>query len=123
MAAASLVGCSFCLDFNYFKAHNKGLDVDKAREVPRVARVRRLHAAGARRAGVRRGDEPDAADGDRRAVGRGCSTQLGAPALVELTASIAAANMVSRANVALGIESQGFAAACGLQPLATRRRE
>ena len=28
--------------------------------------------------------------------------------------------MVSRANVALGIEAQGFAAACGLQPLATR---
>ena len=45
--------------------------------------------------------------------------QLGAPALVELTAIIAAANMVSRANVALGIESQGFSAACGLPPLAT----
>ena len=45
--------------------------------------------------------------------------QLGAPALVELTAFIAAANMVSRTNVALGIKSQGFAAACGLQPLAT----
>ena len=27
--------------------------------------------------------------------------------------------MVSRANVALGIEAQGFAAACGLKPLAT----
>ena len=27
--------------------------------------------------------------------------------------------MASRANVALGIESQGFSAACGLPPLAT----
>ena len=45
---------------------------------------------------------------------------LGAPALLELTATIAAANMVSRANVALGIESQGFAAACGLKPLRPR---
>jgi hypothetical protein len=44
--------------------------------------------------------------------------QLGAPALLELTASIAAANMASRANVALGIESEGFSAACGLTPLA-----
>jgi len=29
MATASLVGCSFCLDFGYFHAHNEGLDVDK----------------------------------------------------------------------------------------------
>ena len=35
MAAASLVGCSFCLDLGYFTAHNEGLDVAKAREVPR----------------------------------------------------------------------------------------
>ena len=26
MAAASLVGCSFCLDLGYFAAHNEGLD-------------------------------------------------------------------------------------------------
>ena len=35
MATASLIGCSFCLDFGYFQAHNEGLDVNKAREVPR----------------------------------------------------------------------------------------
>ena len=35
MAVASLVGCSFCLDLGYFQAHNEGLDVTKAREVPR----------------------------------------------------------------------------------------
>jgi alkylhydroperoxidase family enzyme len=35
MATASLIGCSFCLDFGYFQAHNEGLDVAKAREVPR----------------------------------------------------------------------------------------
>src|SRR5215212_5086009 len=34
-----------------------------------VARVGRVHAAGARRDGVRRSDEPDAADGHRRVVG------------------------------------------------------
>src|SRR5438094_123339 len=35
MAAAGLVGCSACLDFNYFMAHNRGLDEAKIREVPR----------------------------------------------------------------------------------------
>ena len=35
MAAAAEIGCSFCLDLNYFMAHNKGLDEVKARKVPR----------------------------------------------------------------------------------------
>jgi alkylhydroperoxidase family enzyme len=45
--------------------------------------------------------------------------QLGASGLVELTAFIAAANLASRTNVALGITSQEFSTSCGLQPLAT----
>ena len=47
-------------------------------------------------------------------------SQLGDAALVELTAVIAFANFTTRPNVALGIESDGFAAACGLKPLAER---
>ena len=35
MAVAALVGCSWCLDFNYFHAHNEGLDEVKASKVPR----------------------------------------------------------------------------------------
>ena len=35
MAVAAQVGCSWCLDYNYFEAHNKDLDMDKAREIPR----------------------------------------------------------------------------------------
>lgn len=35
MAAASHVGCSFCLDSHYFLAHNEGLDEAKASDVPR----------------------------------------------------------------------------------------
>lgn len=34
MAVAAQVGCSWCLDFNYFEAHNRDLDMVKAREVP-----------------------------------------------------------------------------------------
>ncbi|ABG92698.1 conserved hypothetical protein [Rhodococcus jostii RHA1] len=43
---------------------------------------------------------------------------LGPAALVELTAFIALANLMTRTNTAFGIESQGFATACGLKPLA-----
>jgi len=43
---------------------------------------------------------------------------LGAPALVELAAYVALANLYSRTNTAFGIESQGFAASCQLRPLA-----
>ena len=46
--------------------------------------------------------------------------QLGDPGLIELTAVIAFANATTRSNVALGIEADGFAEACGLEPLAPR---
>jgi hypothetical protein len=45
--------------------------------------------------------------------------ELGAPALLELTARVGAMNMTARGNVALGIRSQEFSASCGLPPLAT----
>ena len=38
--------------------------------------------------------------------------QLGEPAMVELTTYIALANLYSRSNVAMGIESQGFSTVC-----------
>ena len=45
---------------------------------------------------------------------RSCSTELGAPALVELAARVALMNTAARMNIALGIHSAGFSAACGL---------
>jgi alkylhydroperoxidase family enzyme len=47
-------------------------------------------------------------------------SDLGAPALLELTARVGAMNMTARGNVALGIRSQEFSASCGLPPLAAR---
>ena len=35
LASAGTIGCSWCLDFGYFMAHNEGLDLAKVREVPR----------------------------------------------------------------------------------------
>jgi hypothetical protein len=44
--------------------------------------------------------------------------ELGEAAVIELTAFIALANMNARGNVALGIESEGYADSCELKPLA-----
>ena len=44
---------------------------------------------------------------------------LGPAALVELTMYIALANLYTRSNTAIGIESQEFSAACALKPLAS----
>ena len=46
--------------------------------------------------------------------------QLGPAGLIELSTVIGFANLTTRSNVALGIESEGFAAACGLKPMAER---
>lgn len=117
MAVASLIGCTFCLDLGYFMAHNEGLDVAKAREVPRwresdvftpLERDVLEYAEAMSRTPPAVTDELSARLLDR----------LGAAALVELTAWIALANQAARTNVALGVEAQGIAAACGLAPLA-----
>jgi alkylhydroperoxidase family enzyme len=46
--------------------------------------------------------------------------ELGSAGLVELTARVGFMNLSARSNVALGIRSEEYAEACGLQPLATR---
>jgi alkylhydroperoxidase family enzyme len=117
MAVAALIGCSFCLDLGYFQAHNEGLDVAKAREVPRwresdvftpLERDVMAYAEAVTQTPPAVTDELSA-----RLLG-----ELGPAGLIELTAWIGVANQFARTNVALGIEAQGFAAACGLAPLA-----
>ena len=117
MAVASLVGCSFCLDFGYFNAHNEGLDVDKAREVPRwrVSDVfTPLERDAMEYAEAMTVTPPTVTD----ELSARLLQALGPAALVELTMFIALANLMARANVAMGVESQEFSAACELEPLA-----
>ena len=119
MAVASLVGCSWCLDYNYFEARNTGLDMDKAREVPRWREVdvfTDLERDVLEYAEAMSQTPPTVTD---ELVDR-LHDRLGPAAVVELTSVIAFANLSTRGNVALGIESDGFAAACGLRPLAER---
>ena len=116
MAVAAQVGCSWCLDFGYFHAHNEGLDEAKASEVPRwressvftpLERDVMDYAEAMTETPPRVTDDMSAR----------LLQQLGPAAMVELAASVAFANMNTRCNTALGIESQGFSKACTL-PLA-----
>ncbi|HST42570.1 MAG TPA: carboxymuconolactone decarboxylase family protein [Conexibacter sp.] len=117
MAVAARVGCSFCLDLGYFEAHNKRLDLAKAREVPRwresslftpLERDVLEYAEAAT-------ETPSAVTDE---LAERLLSALGAPALLELTAYVGFANLTSRTNAALGIASEGLAASCGLRPLA-----
>ena len=121
MAVASLVGCSFCLDYGYFQAMNEGLDLAKAREIPRwressvftpLERDVLEYAEAVTQTPPAVTDELSAR----------LLEQLGAPALVELTAFVGLSNLAARSNVALGIESEGYSASCGLPPMAERSR-
>lgn len=117
MAVASLIGCSWCLDFNYFMARDKGLDLDKAREVPRwrdAAVFSTLERQVMEYAEAASQTPPTVTD----EMVEPLLAALGPAGLLELTAVIGFANLTTRSNVALGIESEGFAAACGLAPLA-----
>jgi alkylhydroperoxidase family enzyme len=117
MAVASLVGCGFCLDYGYFEAHNKGLNVAKAREVPRwrESDVFTPLERDVMEYAVAMTQTPPTVTDELSAR---LLEALGPAALVELTTFIALTNFMTRSNTALGIESQGYSAACGLKPLA-----
>ncbi len=122
MAVASLVGCSFCLDLGYFQAHNEGLDLTRAREVPRWREsdvFTPLERDVMEYAEAMSQTPPTVTDelSDR------LLEALGPAALVELTAFIGLANLYTRTNTAFGIESQEFSASCDLKPLASQSGE
>ena len=116
MAVASLVGCTWCLDFGYFQANDEGLDVGKARDVPRwrESDVFTLLEREVMEYAEAMSQTPPTVTDELSAR---LLKQLGAPAMVELTAWIALANLFARTNSTLGIEAQGLSAACGLVPL------
>jgi len=116
MAVAAQVGCSWCLDFNYFHAHNQGLDEVKASEVPRwreSAVFTSLERDVLEYAEAMTETPPQVTD----ELAARLLDQLGAPALIELTAVVGFANLSTRGNVAMGIESEELSSVCAL-PLA-----
>jgi alkylhydroperoxidase family enzyme len=117
MAVAAKIGCSWCLDYGYFAAFNEHLDLDKAREVPRWRdsdAFTPLERDVLEYAEAMTNTPPTVDD----VLVSTLLADLGEAALVELTAFIALANMNARGNVALGIESEGYADSCDLKPLA-----
>jgi alkylhydroperoxidase family enzyme len=118
MAVAAQVGCSWCLDINYFQAQNQNLDLVKASQVPRwrdsdVFTV--LERDVLEYAEAMTNTPPTVTD----ELSARLLEQLGPAALIELTACIGFANLTTRSNTALGITSQGFSDACEI-PLAGR---
>lgn len=118
MAVASVVGCSFCLDLGYFQAHHEGLDLTKAREIPRWRTsdvFSPLERDVLEYAEAMTATPPTVTD----AMVAALNDRLGPAAVVELTAYVALANLYARMNSALGVEAMGLASSCALAPLAT----
>ncbi|MGW1669533.1 carboxymuconolactone decarboxylase family protein [Streptomyces sp. NPDC002324] len=118
MAVAAQVGCSWCLDINYFLALHKDLDLAKASQVPRWRESEvftPLERDVLEYAEAMTNTPPTVTD----ELYAGLLDRLGPAAMVELTASIAFANLSTRNNTAHGITSQGFSDACET-PLAAR---
>ena len=118
MAVAAQVGCSWCLDVNYFLAQNHNLDLAKASQVPRWREAEvftPLERDVLEYAEAMTNTPPTVTD----ELSARLLDQLGPAAMVELTVCIAFANMSTRGNTALGITSQGFSDACEI-PLAKR---
>lgn len=116
MAVAAYVGCSWCLDYNYFHVHNAGLDEAKASQIPRWREssvFTPLERDVLEYAEAMSATPPEVTD----ELSARLLEQLGAETLIELTAIVAFANLSTRSNIALGIESEEFAAECAL-PLA-----
>jgi alkylhydroperoxidase family enzyme len=118
MAVAVQVGCSWCLDVNYFHALNQNLDLARASQVPRWRESEvftPLERDVLEYAEAMTNTPPTVTD----ELSKRLLDQLGPPALVELTVFIGFANFATRCNTAHGITSQGYSEACEI-PLAAR---
>ena len=115
MASASRIGCSWCVDFGWYAAHNEGLDVSRLEELPRWREsdaFTPLERDVIEYAEAMTATPPEVTD---ELAGR-LRDALGDAALVELTMMVAVENERSRFNSALGLTSQGFKDRCELRP-------
>jgi AhpD family alkylhydroperoxidase len=108
---ATVVGCSWCVDFGAMLQRLDGLDVDRLRRIDEYADSPLFTAT--ERLAIAYADamtaQPMAVTDDQVAA---LERELGRAGLVELTHAIAHENERARFNHALGITDQGFDAAC-----------
>ncbi|MEU9123333.1 carboxymuconolactone decarboxylase family protein [Streptomyces sp. NPDC048506] len=118
MAVAAQVGCSWCLDVNYFHALNQNLDLAKASQVPRwrTSDVFTLLERDVLEYAEAMTNTPPTVTDE---LSKRLLDALSPAGMVELTAFIGFANMATRANTAHGITSQGYSEVCEV-PLAAR---
>ena len=108
---ATVVGCSWCVDFGTMLQRLDGLDVERLQHIdeygtnPLYDRAERLAIAYA----DAMTSQPMTVTDDQVAE---LEAEFGRAGLVELTHAIALENMRGRSNHALGITDQGFDAAC-----------
>lgn len=108
---ATVVGCSWCVDFGTMLQRLDGLDIERLQHVddhassPLYEPVERIALAYADAMTAQPMTVTDAQVAELEAA-------LGRAGMVELTHAIALENMRARANHALGITDQGFDAAC-----------
>ncbi|WP_329537875.1 carboxymuconolactone decarboxylase family protein (plasmid) [Streptomyces sp. NBC_01450] len=118
MAVAAQVGCSWCLDINYFAALNQNLDLEKASQVPNWRdsdAFTPLEREVMEYSEAMTNTPPTVTD----ELSASLLKQLGPAGLVELTVFVGFANLSTRVNTAHGITSQGYSEACQI-PLAKR---
>jgi alkylhydroperoxidase family enzyme len=118
MAAASRIGCSWCMDFGYWEFYHRGVDPMKIAQVPtwRESNVYNdLERLVLEYSEAMTETPPTVTD----ALVSHLRERMGDARLIELTALISLENMRSRTNAALGLESQGFKAACAVRAVRT----
>ena len=116
MATAAAVGCSWCMDFGYYLAHNEGLDIDKLRQVPAWRDSQSFSATERAVLAYAEAMTSTPATTTPEMVSD-LVERLGVRAVVELTEMVSLENKRARFNDAMGLAEQGFAASCDLPPL------
>lgn len=116
MAAATKIGCSWCLDFGAWEGDRLGLPMEKIRALPawreNPAPFSEVELLVMEYAEAMTETPPSVADDlAARLVGH-----LGEAAFVELTMMVAVENLRSRLNTAFGLTRQGFSDRCTVSP-------
>jgi alkylhydroperoxidase family enzyme len=110
-AAAGVIGCSWCTDFGYYEAQQRGSDPSKVRDVPRW---RASDVYDARERVVL--EYAEAASATPASISDDVVARLHEhfddAEIVELAAWVALENYRSRFNAGLGLRSQGFSDQC-----------
>ena len=115
LSVASQIGCSWCMDFGYYMSRTNGMPIEKLEQVTSWRKsdvYTPLERKVLEYAEAMTTTPPTVTDEMVEAL----RSDLDDAQLVELTGMIAAENLYSRTNSALGLTSQGFKNQCDLTP-------